>query len=1293
MGHHPQPQAVARGRSLGAVIVAVMALLGSALLHVAAPTTAAAATTPISEGTFTWGIKESWRSYIGDGSVAGGGATVTETIGTPSNPYPRSFEFPITSGSFDDETNTTRLTLGGWVHFRKFPNFNGDGKWALDTKYSELTVEISPTSQVIRGNHTGYSREDPGGELHEDVDVVLARFDITGAETDFSDGRSRWNEIPTVAGPGLNIYSASLPIDPASIDYAGPGGLPDLAEKWDTPGTPTLAQGATWISTDATNSVTRTNRQLYVPETGPVVHTVEMTGGGTAAGTLTLTARDAVTLAPVGTPHVVTNYPVANRGQYAKTAFDAASGTVFFVTGMDGSPAVETTVRAARWDAESQSYQASVVGRLRDAVSATTQVPVEAMVWNPVKDELAAITTKSAAVDVYTNAEITRFRLDGGQWSATRSDLSAPATGEFAGASAGNTLFANHASSAVNDQKPLAVAADGSYLHASGSSYLTVAGARRYLPATHIDFTPAGAATVQYIDGTRPGTVSGTYYGFNSIVADAQGRLVLHNSSTTIDSYVRVSVLDGVATAGTIRQGPVDVFPPLGASNFATSMIADAEHDLEWVIDITDPDGTRIFGLRDDEILSRHTFKDFAPNYITYPVLGLGDNGAVYVPVIDAATNRAGYQRLELLELADLEEQPESVAVTLGVGVASKPVTFTSTVTGGSPAPQRQWQIKRRGESSFQDLDGEHGETLSVQAVPDLGGSQYRAVYASTAGRIVSDVADLSVDHAPALIRDAADQSVTEGEDATVLIDASGAPEPTITWQRRVGGYWQSIDPEDDNFTLNGASLTVRATNLEQSGSRFRAKVANAVATIYSRTSTLSVRPAVTPPEETLSLSGVALEWTGSAELQKAPPVGGSNYFSAGTSAGDEASYRASQGDVRVLQVAGDGSRTPATWATRAAHVASGTTQLIRLDGGEATVEPDGSATVSWDGAWSVNFYGGMVPFTLTDPELIVSADGTGSLRADLSGYASNQANPNDRTPLDPVADVTVAIFKQVAIDTTGAIQIEPDYAGVELEVPSGSTPQNRSNAGWGAWPQPFVDFHFASGLSSYWYSSGGAADGLKAPSAFTVDFTDAVETPEPGSERVSTTTLSLDRSRYAYGQSSTATIRVSAAGATPTGRVTVRVGSLTRSATLQDGAARVALPPRIAPGASTVVVTYPGADGVTGSSARTGIRVLRASPTVRATLKRASVKASQRARLKVRVALPGDAALPVTGQVVVRERGRIIAVGRLRASHHGVLTVRLPRLARGTHYLRASIGATELNLARSSKYQRLVVR
>src|SRR5699024_4373374 len=130
------------------------------------------------------------------------------------------------------------------------------------------------------------------------------------------------------------------------------------------------------------------------------------------------------------------------------------------------------------------------------------------------------------------------------------------------------------------------------------------------------------------------------------------------------------------------------------------------------------------------------------------------------------------------------------------------------------------------------------------------------------------------------------------------------------------------------------------------------------------------------------------------------------------------------------VQVSASGDEAPATWATRGAHTSGDGSQVVRLTGGAGSIAADGTAVVAWPGTFSVNFYGGLVPFTVKNLKLVVAPDGTGTLKGDLSGYGASQSNPEDRAPVAPVADVTIATFAGARVDADGATtSIVPGYA------------------------------------------------------------------------------------------------------------------------------------------------------------------------------------------------------------------------------------------------------------------------
>lgn len=1061
---------------LSALLSLVVALGGIAF---ASP--AGATTTEITDGSLTWGVRESWRNYAGSGTVSEGATANGD--GT--------YDFPVSSGSFDDETETTVLELDGRVRWQSYPDFLGPGKWGLDTTFTDLRLEIGPTAQVLKGTHIGYLRSDPGGALHVDEDVVLAKLQIETATTSFAGGLSSWSGIAALAGPGFSLYPEGTVVDPLSFEYTGPGGVPDLGEHFEQPGQVVLEPEGRWVTSKTVLSQSQQARDVFARGSAGVVHIAEAHATGTATGVMTIAAHDPVTLAPIGTPLTVTYSK--NQGQYFKLGFDTETDTFYYVTGRDGAGFNEQTVRLARWNPATEGYDQEVLGKL---VSSTGNI-VGSVVWNPVREEVAIVATTLSSSGFNHIADLYTFRKTAGSWESDQRPIVVPETGPLAGLTAKLPSFFGTISPL--DRDSLAVAGDGSYVQVPGSTIVTVGTEKVPMPALRIE--PAWGASPEVTplwETQLPEIPDSTYFGWSATSVGADGSVLLNGVGSRVDRYTRVDIDEnGDTVVGPIVEAPQGHLE--SGNSFALSMAGDPARGWEWATDNRDPDGYTVNTLVDDEIVSRFAYPEFVSPTSGFPAIDVGHDSALYLPIKDEATGRYGYQRLAIEGvMPELDAQPQPAQVSLGIDEASEPVSFTSTVSGGEPAATRQWQVRPAGESSFTDLDGETAATLTVDAEREMNGNRYRAVYSSEAGRIASEEAVLTVKYAPSIVSEPKSASVTEATDAVFLVAADGNPEPVVQWQRRVGGFWQDIASDDENFVVNGPSLTVLDTNVEQSGSVFRAKLTNSAGTVKSKEAKLTVAPAVAIPAEGLDLANVSLEWTGSSEMQKVPFFGDSNFFSAGASDGEEATYDAFADNAAVYQVSAAGDETIATWATRAAHVSGGGHQLVRLHGGEARIEPDGSAVVQWDGSWSVNFYGGLVPFTFTDPELLLDADGAGTLGAEMSGCESSQADPSECTPFAAVPDVTVATFSGVEIDPAGAVEIEPDYAGVEITVPVPFTPQNRVVAGWGAWPQPFVDFQVTTGLSSHWYSSGGAFDPDKAPSPFTVDFDGEALPAEP---------------------------------------------------------------------------------------------------------------------------------------------------------------------------------------------------
>lgn len=279
---------------------------------------------------------------------------------------------------------------------------------------------------------------------------------------------------------------------------------------------------------------------------------------------------------------------------------------------------------------------------------------------------------------------------------------------------------------------------------------------------------------------------------------------------------------------------------------------------------------------------------------------------------------------------------------------------------------------------------------------------------------------------------------------------------------------------------------------------------------------------AAAPAHAAQEVTDVTLAWSINDESGGGAPVAflGCNFLSAGAAGSTGSSrawteadgfYQTEVGNVRIEKPTSDGGWAAPTFATKCQD-ANGTTvtnaagsttgNRVVLSAGTGSVDlAAGTAQVVWDGEFTIAYYGGMTYWTVNDPVLTVAADGAGVIDAVATGYAADMDDPSIWVPIDPTP-IQLATLTGVVLTADG-LTVAPDYLGVEIETGSGS-PQVRTGPHWGAFPQSFVDFNLITGQSSYWYSSGGAADPKKPTNPVTVgwDLDDDGGTdpgPEPG--------------------------------------------------------------------------------------------------------------------------------------------------------------------------------------------------
>ncbi|WP_271985256.1 HtaA domain-containing protein [Pseudoclavibacter terrae] len=252
------------------------------------------------------------------------------------------------------------------------------------------------------------------------------------------------------------------------------------------------------------------------------------------------------------------------------------------------------------------------------------------------------------------------------------------------------------------------------------------------------------------------------------------------------------------------------------------------------------------------------------------------------------------------------------------------------------------------------------------------------------------------------------------------------------------------------------------------------------------------------------TVENVSFSWQVNTESGAGAYFGGCNYLVAGQvgNAGSshvwaesEGFYKTADGNVTVTKPDAAGEQAQPTWATKCQTPAGGNVSApagtssanqVNFAGGTGTVDPDmESGTIGWDGSFTFVFYGGMTYWSVSDIQLEV-VNGEGTLTGTASGYGASMDDATIWEPL-PSRTIDLATFSGVDLTATGAV-VDVDYAGVEVDT--SGTPQSRTGANWGSFPQSFVEYNELTGQSSYWYSSGGAADARKTAKPFSVAYT-----------------------------------------------------------------------------------------------------------------------------------------------------------------------------------------------------------
>lgn len=161
------------------------------------------------------------------------------------------------------------------------------------------------------------------------------------------------------------------------------------------------------------------------------------------------------------------------------------------------------------------------------------------------------------------------------------------------------------------------------------------------------------------------------------------------------------------------------------------------------------------------------------------------------------------------------------------------------------------------------------------------------------------------------------------------------------------------------------------------------------------------------------------------------------------------------------------------------------TPNAIKFTAGVGTADPaTGAANLTWDGSYTVNAYPAMynAPDEIySDPQLVIAADGSGTLSMDLTIGAGvdMSGTPTPAVDLGRLTLMTYSAGSDLKV-TDNAYRYTPDYNGNTVtDLPADSSPQTTSCStdggatGWaGAWPDAFVNA-VPSSIRPHFYSTG----------------------------------------------------------------------------------------------------------------------------------------------------------------------------------------------------------------------------
>lgn len=217
----------------------------------------------------------------------------------------------------------------------------------------------------------------------------------------------------------------------------------------------------------------------------------------------------------------------------------------------------------------------------------------------------------------------------------------------------------------------------------------------------------------------------------------------------------------------------------------------------------------------------------------TTPATVLSDSGAQFTVVVSNSAGSDTSQAATLTVLSNvvaptITGHPSSITVTEG-----QLASFSVTATGTAPLSY-QWH---KGTSP---VTGATQATLSFAAAQAVDAGSYKVVVTNAAGSVESNPATLTVNIPVSITVSPASQAVTQGQNASFTVTATGTGPFTYQWQKNATNL----------VGQTGSTLTLTNVQASDAGS-YRVIVTGAVGPVTSEAAILTVDGAGTAPSIT----------------------------------------------------------------------------------------------------------------------------------------------------------------------------------------------------------------------------------------------------------------------------------------------------------------------------------------------------------------------------------------------------------------------------------------------------------